>query len=852
MTIWNDVRYALRQLRKSPGFAFTAIAALALGIGANTAIFTIFNQVLLSKLPVPKPEELVFIGEHSAAETGGIDTYGWDEDLTFTYPGYKALRDGNRVFSGLAAAGFSGGILVTSKEAMQVNLGLVSGNYFSLLGVRPVLGRLLLPSDDIEHAGNPVIVLSEEYWRSHFGSDPSVLNQVVYINRQPLTIVGVARHRGLIDRRPFDVVVPLAIERAVMTDNYDRLTDPLERWIVVFGRIPSGVTRQRVLADLSPLWLNWRRDVLTTMSHHIPARMKAVWLDTHLSIRNGDRGLALLQGWIGGLLKVLEAMALTVLLIACANIANLLLVRTASRYGELAVRGALGASRRRILQQVLTEGLMLGLAGALSGLILGWLSLQWVLRTIPESNPLHATLIGRMDWRILLFGSGLGILTSVLFSAAPAFLSTRINLTRALHLQSGSVTGGHGLRNGLVSSEIALSMTLLVAASVFGWTLYQLRSIPLGFIPDHLWTFRVDAPGLGKDDVQIRDEYQRITDAIRALPGVHSVSFAKEGLASGEHSWGPIKVAGYKDNENEPDTFQDWVTPGFFSTVQIPLIAGREFTEEDRDGAPPHVAIVDEAFVKHYFAGNVRDALAGSFQFDRGYADSSFPRANGVNVQIVGVIPTSRMVSFHSQPSKPFLCIPYGQTYANQATSMSRYHQATFYLRTSADDDSLPNAIRKLVHNIDPSLPVTGLETMNERISDTIFETRLMTDLAVSISALALSLAAIGLYGVLAFSVAQRTKEIGIRMALGASRENISGLVIWQVGYLVAFGMAAGTLLGWIAMRLLRSEVSDLQRTPLWIFATATLGLLALMLVAGYLPARRAASIEPMEALRTE
>ena len=375
--------------------------------------------MLLSKLPVYKPEELVFLGEHSAAETGGIDTYGWDEDQTFTYPGYKAFRDGNHVFCGLAAAGFSGATLVTSKEAMQINMGLVTGNYFSVLDVRPLLGRLLLPSDDIEHAGNPVIVLSEDYWRSHFGSDPSVLNQVVHINKQPLTIVGVAQHRGLMDSHPFDIFIPLSIERAVLTDDYDRLEDPLERWIVLFGRLSPGVTRTQTLADLSPIWLNWRREVLSTMSHHIPARMQAVWLETHLSLRDGERGLALLEKWIGGLLKVLEAMALTVLLIACANVANLLLVKTARRYGELAVRGALGASRRRILQQVLTEGLLLGLSGALAGLFLGWLGLQWVLKIIPESSSLHQALIGGMDWRILLFGSALGIFTSILFSVAP-------------------------------------------------------------------------------------------------------------------------------------------------------------------------------------------------------------------------------------------------------------------------------------------------------------------------------------------------------------------------------------------------------------------------------------------------
>jgi putative ABC transport system permease protein len=850
MTLWNDIRYGLRQLRKSPGFTITAIATLALGIGANTAIFTVFNQVLLSKLPVHKAEELVLLSEHSKAETGSLTTWGWDEDLTFTYPAYQELRDHSHEFSGLAAVGFGSATMVTSKDANTVNVGMVTGNYFGVLGIHPALGRLLLPSDDIEHAGNPVIVLSEDYWRSRFGGDPAVLNQVVQMNRQSLTIVGVAQHRGFMDKHPFEIFVPLAIEQAISTDGEDRLVNPLFRWLVVFGRLAPGVTRSSVVAELTPIWLNWRREVLETMTHHIPIAQRAVWLDSHISLRNGDRGLVLLQGWIGGLLKVLEAMTLTVLLIACANIANLLLVKTARRYGELAVRGALGASRMRILQQVLTEGLLLGLTGAIVGLILGWLGLQWVLKIIPESNPLRAALIGRTDWRILLFGSALGILISVLFSAGPAFVGTSINLIRALHLQSGSVAGGHGLRNGLVSCEIALSLTLLIAASVFGWRLYQLRSIDPGFTPTHLWTFYVNARTLGKTDAEIRNEYQSITDGIRRVPGVLSVSCSRNGLLGGEHSWGPITVVGYVPAGNEPGTFQDWVGPGFFSTTQIPLVAGREFTEDDRFGAQ-EVAVVDEAFVNHYFRGDVRAALAGSFGIAKGESSRSFGGGNAGDIQIVGVIPVVRATKLDSLPSRPFFYLPYDQTYTD-LTKQSSWHQANFYLRVTGDVSSLPNAIRKLVHEIDPNLPVTGLQTMDERVSDSIFETRLMTALAISISTLAVLLAAIGLYGVLAFSVAQRTKEIGIRMALGASREHISGLVIRQVGYLITVGMAGGTALGWLAVRVLRSEVSELQRSPFWLFPAAGLALIASMVIAGYLPARRAASVEPMQSLRAE
>ena len=850
----QDLRYAVRQLRKSPGFTLVAIVTLTLGIGANTAIFTVFNQVLLSKLPVHRPEELVLLSEHSKAETGSISTYGWDEDLTFTYPGYKELRNGSHGFSGLAAVGFGGATLVTSKDATQINVGFITGNYFGVLDVRPVLGRLLLPSDDVEHAGNPVIVLSEDYWRNHFGADPAVLYQAVQINKQSLTIVGVAQHRGFMDRRPFDIFVPLSVEQAISQDGEDRLVNPLFRWLVVFGRLSPGVTRAQLVAELTPIWLNWRREVLQTMTHHIPAQQQAVWLDSHLDVRNGDRGLALLETWIGGLLKVLEGMALLVLLIACANVANLLLVKTARRVGELAMRGALGASRGRILQQVVTEGLLLGTGGAFAGSVLGWVSLRLVLKIIPESNPLHNSLIVRTDWKILLFCAGLGIVTSVLFSAAPALVSTRINLIRALHAQSGAMASHRSLRDGLVCSEIAMSMTLLAVAAVFGWTLYQLRSIDPGFTTTHLWTFNLDAPALGKNDAEVRNEYERITEAIKGAPAVQSVSFSRNGLIGGEMSHGHINVAGYaiKEDEHSPNTFQDWVAPGFFTTVQIPVLAGREFTAEDRLGSRP-VAIVDEAFVKHYFGGKTEAALAGSFGFETGGTSSrDFGGGSGPAIQIVGVVPVARTTHFDSLPSKPFFYLPYDQTYTIGPTLRSRWHQARFYIRTAGDATSLPNIIRQLVHNIDPNLPVTGLETMDERISDTFFETRLMTALAISISVLALVLAAIGLYGVLSFSVAQRTKEIGVRIALGASRENISSLVIRQVGYLIAVGMVAGAGFGWLAVRFLRSEVSNLGYSPTWLFVGTGLTLVAVMMLASYIPTRRAAKVEPMEALRYE
>ncbi|HEX3437424.1 MAG TPA: ABC transporter permease [Pseudacidobacterium sp.] len=435
LTIWNDLRYALRQLRKSPGFTLTAVLTLALGIGVNAAMFTVFNKVLLHTMPVQKPGELVLLEEHAKYETGSISTEGGDNHLYFAYPAYRYLHDNNHVLSDLAADVPASGNLVSVKEADRVNMQLVTGNYFNVMGLRPVLGRLLMPSDDVYHAANPVAVMSEDYWKSKFGGDPSVLNQTVKINGTLFTIVGVVRHSGLLDSDRPAVFLPLSMERFVIQENKERLSDPFFAWAVLVGRLPQGVTRAQAESQLNTLWWNWRRDVLKANGESIGN--KTDWLKTHLSLRSGSRGVPVLVDILGEPLKSLEAMAVVVLLIACVNVANLLLVKTARKHAELAVRGALGASRMRIFQQVTAEGFLLGLMGAVSGLMLGWLSLELVIKSIPETNYLHDLLQAPMDGKVLAFCLAAGVLTSLLFSIAPALLSTRVNLMRALHGQSG-------------------------------------------------------------------------------------------------------------------------------------------------------------------------------------------------------------------------------------------------------------------------------------------------------------------------------------------------------------------------------------------------------------------------------
>jgi predicted permease len=343
-SIWNDLRYALRQLRKSPGFTLTAVLTLTLGIGVNAAIFTVFNKVLLHTLPVQNPSELVLLEEHSKYETGSLSTVGGGDAIYFSYPAYQHLRDNNHVLDGLAAAVLGSANLATDKIADRVNIDLITGNYFQVMGVRPVLGHLLTPADDQYHAGNPVAVLNENYWKDHLGSDPAILNQAIQINGAQITIVGVVRHQGLWDGDDPAMFMPLALEQQILPGHEDRLANPLFRWMVLVGRLRQGVTRSQAETELNTLWWNWRRDVLKTESHHIPSSKRDDWLKTHLSVKPGSSGVQTLVELLGDPLKVLGVMTLVVLLIACTNVANLLLVRAAKKHAELAVRGALGAS----------------------------------------------------------------------------------------------------------------------------------------------------------------------------------------------------------------------------------------------------------------------------------------------------------------------------------------------------------------------------------------------------------------------------------------------------------------------------------------------------------------------------
>jgi putative ABC transport system permease protein len=831
--LFQDIRHALRQLRKSPWFTVTAIVMLALGIGANTAVFSVFNQVMLQTLSVREPDQLVLLSEKSALEDGSLSSWG-DHALYFSYPAYLSMRDGNHALEGLAASAIDTVNLATGDSAQNVVTEFVSGNYFNVLGVRPILGRLITPADDVYHKGNPVAVLSEAYWQSRFGSDPAILNRVVHLNSKVFTIVGVVRYRGLTNEFVPAAFLPITTENEVIPGS-DRLPVDLWRWITLIGRRKAGVTQPQAEAELNGLWLDWRRAALAKM--HRDADFNQRWMQTHLSLRDGEKGLPFLQSLLGDPVKILLWMVLVVLAIACGNLAILLSVKAVRRQRELALQGALGASRGQLFRQVFVEGLMLGLIGYLAGLIVGAFTLRALLSMLSANTTLQDALTFQMNWHVLAFAGVAGIVTSILFSIVPALSSMKINLIESLHSEGNATTAKSGFRNLLIAGEIALSVVLLTCAGLFALILHQLRSVNPGYSTTHVVMFSVDASVLGKKSEQVRNEYEAINEKLRSLPGVSSVSYSSMAFLTGDQSGSDIAIDGYSAHPNEeitPDL--NWITPEFLSTMQIPLLAGRNFTVQDREGSEK-VAIADEEFVKRYCGGDMRAALGRLV----GFGEGSKP-----DTQIVGVVPSLRSVSLRSSPEVAFLYIPYDQIWPMRHT-----YPVTFYVRTTRNPEDLIARIRTEVTNIDRTLPIEDMKTMHERIDSSLFEQRMMATLAETMAGLALFLSAVGLYGVLAFSVSQRIREMGIRIAFGASKENLAKLVLLQLARLFGAGILAGIPLEWIGIRLLGREANP-GGNSVWMFAASAILLLLVCGIAGFLPVQRAMSVDPIEALRSE
>ncbi len=831
--IGQDLKLALRVFWKNPAFAAIVILTLALGSGANTAIFTLLDQVMLRTLPVERPERLVVLSAPGPFS-------GWSEQgsniTPVSHPMFEGLRDKVEAFSG-AFAHMAGAVHLGLKDGTErVNGDLVTGGFFQVLGLRPAYGRLFTPDDDRVPSGHPIVVLGYGFFESRFGGDPSVVGRSVNVNNHPMTIVGVAPKgfNGVEVGSAVDVYVPLAMQQELQPTWGNRLGDWRSRFLTVMARLKDGVTLDEAKAKANLVYAQ----LLQEDWAHIKGgsdTFKGRFFKKTLELFPGGRGTSGLRDQSGTPLVVLMGMVGLVLLIACANVASLLLTRASSRQKETAVRLALGASRARLVRLQLVESVTLSLAGGLVGLQLAYWVGEALIRALPFQDAAR-TLSASPDLRIGAFSLGLAVLTGIGFGLVPALRASRSDLAPALKNEATAVVGGGGhfrLRKGLVIAQVALSLLLLIGAGLFTRSLMNLRALDPGFKPDRLYAFDVDPARSGQDFTQRVATLRRIQEELDAEPGVASASAAAVSLMSGSNSSSTVRVEGYESKEGEdmnPDF--NYVAPGFFETLGLPLLAGRDLTDADAQGAP-QVAVVNEVFAKRYFKD--QNPVGRRLGLGR--------RGEGYPVEIVGVVRDGKAASLRDEPGR-FVYAPYTQEPSVGAL--------TYYVRAKVEPESFGARLRAAVARVDSTLPVTDLKTMKTQISESLFVERMVAALSAAFGLLATVLAAIGLYGVMSYAVAQRTREIGLRVALGADSRSVLMLVLREVAILAAIGIAIGLPGGYGLGKLIESQLFNLKARDPLTYLVATLALVTTALVAGLVPAVRAARVDPMTALRYE
>ncbi len=838
----NDLRLALRALRRSPVFALTSVATLALGIAASTAIFSLFYQILLRSLPVPAPEQLVLLHSDSVPLPGG--TSSDNAETVFSNPMYRALNAGATQFQGLAARSSASGQLTGNAPSDRISIEIVSANFFDVLGLRPAAGRLLLSSDD--HPGQiaeSVAVLSYAYWVKHFAGNLAAIRQTTRINGQPFTIVGVAPahfHGFLSDSQP-DLFVPISA-RPLLTPGWTGLTEPGTQWLTVFGRLKPAVTREQALASLEPLWKSTLRLHVDQLNIE-DATYRNRALAKIIQLRSASQGLNQLEADWRKPLNALLAMAGLLLLIACANVANLLVARALARRRDMAVRVALGANRWRLLRQNLAESVVLAVAGGIAGLALSLAFLRLLLAALPE-DVVGPALTVKLDPSVLAFSLLSVLLTTLLFGFLPALFAARIDPMPALKDQSGtaSLSGSHThWRHLLVAAQLGLSLALLVGAGLFAKTLANLLTENPGFIPDRLVTFALDPRLSGYNYDSGNQLYRDLIERLQSLPNVQSVSIAETGPLLHSAYTTNVSVEGFTpNNPEEAISGFNGIGPGYFRTIGTPLIAGREFTAADYADAQP-VAIVNQAFAKHFLP-------------NQNPVGKHMHRGSGgpFEIQIVGVVKDTKTANLR-EPQIPTYYMPLDQYFANDKSHPPATAQrAFFFLRSSLPPSTIERDIRSIVHTLAPNVPVFNLNTMSKRVDDSVYTERFSALLAILFGVMAALLAAVGLYGVVAYSVARRTPELGIRLALGALPSQVLRLVMKEVLTLAVIGIVIGIPAAYALARLMSSQLYGVAAQSLDVFSAAIAVVALFAALAGFIPAYRASLVDPKVALRYE
>ncbi len=830
-TFRSDLRFVLRSLARSPLFVTVALLSLALGIGANSAIFSLMDQVLLRSLPVKDPKQLVWM------DWDGTFQGRMSNDHSFSYPMYQAFRDKNPgVLSGVASRFVTTVDVQKDKGAPnRARAELVSGNYFDVLGVGSAIGRLLEPKDDLIKDGSPYVVLSYGLWMNRFGGDPNILNQTILINGHPMTVVGVAQQgfKGFEVGVNSELFIPMMMKRQV-TPLWDDLDNKRSIWLNIFGRLRPGVSSKQALAAMTVLYHQQLSEELKEMPD-ASARFRERYPKNTLRLMPAASGMSGLREQFSTPLIVLMSMVGTLLLIACGNIANLLVARAVARQREISIRLSLGASHTAIVRLVLLESLLLSLAGGLLGLVVSAWTGALLLRALPfdDANQLFTS---SPDVRVVLFTVGLSVATAIVFGLLPAFQATRPDTFTTLKNEAGNVSASGGqlrLRKVLVTAQITLSLLLLIGAGLFARSLYNLMSLNPGVQTERMLTFSVDPTLSGYSSTRIYSLYREVAAGLAKLPGVTAVSAAENSILSGEQNISTTNAEGFVGKEGENLNPQvNGTLPGFFTALGIPLISGRDFTDHDDVGSP-QVAIVNESFVNFYFKG--RNPMGRHIGFGGA--------KNGLPMEIVGVVKDAKLTDLKEKSTR------YVFTPALQDKDPGGI---TFFIRTTGDAAMAGTMAHQVVSRVDATLPIFDVKTLNEQANETHYIDRMISFLSAAFGLLATLLAAVGLYGVMSYAVARRTKEIGIRIALGAPSKDVLWSVMREVLLLSAIGIAVAIPIALGLGRYIQSQLYGLQALDPVTISVCVLLLAAVSSLAGWIPAHRATRVDPITALRYE
>lgn len=834
--LWIDLRYAARTLWRSPGFCAVAVLSLGLGIGANTAIFSLIHALLLRPLPVENPDQIVLLTDPDQGFIATDTSMEGDRPL-LAYPEFERFRAQNRVFSGMAAMASTSSdieVRVAGRDGhpkkTRARAQLVSGEFFGLLGVKAAVGRAFGPAEDRVRGGDPVAVISYAFWQRELSGDPAVLERTLLVGRSGFRVIGVAprEFRGALVGWPVDIWAPITMQ-AELLPGHDYLTPRDTLWLQVLARLEPGVTRATAQAGINVVFQQWLKDwAAAEKLHEGFGRQRIV-------LRDGARGTSSIRGQFGDPLAVMMAMVGLVLLIACGNIANLTMARASGRTREIGVRLALGAGRGRLIRQMVTESLLVAALGGMLGALLAMWGAD-LLAAMAASASNGIAIEGQRDLRVLVFTAAISTLAGVLFGLWPAWRASRVDVNRSL---AAGVRGSVGTRSAsrigkvLVVSQVALSVLLVMGAALFARSLYNMTHARMGYARERIAMARIDPWAAGYKGAAVGALYRDIVDRLSRVPGVRGVTLSNTNPYGGDSS-DQVSVEGVKDRGPE-QMHSSWtlVGPNYFSTMGIPLLRGREISTEDFQRGSA-VCVVNQTLVRYFFPNG--DPIGK-------HITDEYPTTR-TTYEIIGVAADAAEYQLGGKPERRF--------YGSLAHPIGIVGGATALVRADGDPARVLEPIRKAVAGLDPMLEVRFLRTVDAQLGQRLTVDRVIAELAAFFGGLALLMAAVGLYGLMSYSVSRRTGEIGLRMALGASEGGVLRMVIRETLWMVAAGIAVGLPCAVAAAKLIEGVLEDVSPADPVAMAVAVVAIAAAGVVAAYVPARRAARIDPIQALRFE